>query len=158
MPDRLVGLKRCSLLGGGGSRMTIWRNWAQHMSSAQVCFHKDDPGQHPRANSLLPPSFKAIIKSEPFEGDRSRQPTLGSSGHLRGSKMELTKKTCPFVHFHLLGAKDMSAAWDGHCCWTLQQGLIFKQEILTSPICSPVTKALLTQRRCVIYVTSIMRL
>lgn len=66
--------------------------------------------------------------------------------------MELTKKTCPFVHFLLLGAKDMSAAGVGRCCWTLQEGLIFKQEILTSPICSPVTKALLTQRRCVIYV------
>lgn len=145
----------------------VGRRWKQndHMAKLGAAYVPGSslfPQRRPRPTSpgkeSAPPSFRAIIKSEPSEGDGSRQPTLGSSGDLRGSKMELTKKMCPFILFLLLEAKDMSAAAVGRCCRTLQEGLIFKQEILTSCSCSPVTKVLLTQMRCVIYVTFIMGL
>lgn len=54
---RLVVLKRCSLLGNSGSRMGIWLNWAEHMSPVfmldSISTNTTDPGQHPRAKSLL---------------------------------------------------------------------------------------------------------
>lgn len=61
---RLVVLKRCSLLGNSGSRTGIWLNWAEHMSPAfmlqSISTNVTDPGQHPRAKSLLPASFKQL--------------------------------------------------------------------------------------------------
>lgn len=57
--DRLVVLKRCSLLGNSGGRMGIWLNWAEHMSPVfmleSVSTNMTEPGQHPgqRVCSLL---------------------------------------------------------------------------------------------------------
>ena len=62
--DRLVVLKWCSLLGNSGSRTGIWLNWAEHMSPVfmlkSISTNTTDPGQHPRAKSLLLVSFKQL--------------------------------------------------------------------------------------------------